>query len=267
MPTLASRWPLPSPSTTPCHMTGSRGWSHAEDSPHWVRDAGKEAAMDGPNPSIKHPMPMHTRVGFLKPLIDGREHRDRRFHLLRHPRRAGPLRRGMRAAPLSVHRRQADHRQVLRDRRGRALHHERRQPCHVGLFDLSVQHLRPWLGEGLRPGRPGRASCAATRWSATMCGSAWRRSSCRASGSATASIVAARSVVSHDVPPYAIVAGNPAKVVKARFDAGTTRRLLAIAWWDWPVDKITPQPERHSRRRHRPTGGSRVTKPQAADAR
>ena len=53
------------------------------------------------------------------------------------------------------------------------------------------------------------------------------------------SIVAARSVVSHDVPPYSIVAGNPGKVVKARFDAGTTRRLLAIAWWNWPVDKIT----------------------------
>ena len=29
------------------------------------------------------------------------------------------------------------------------------------------------------------------------------------------------------------------KVVKARFDAGTMRRLLAMAWWDWPVDKIT----------------------------
>ena len=53
------------------------------------------------------------------------------------------------------------------------------------------------------------------------------------------SIVAARSVVSHDVPPYSIVAGNPGKVVKARFDAGTTRRLMAIAWWNWPVDKIT----------------------------
>jgi virginiamycin A acetyltransferase len=51
--------------------------------------------------------------------------------------------------------------------------------------------------------------------------------------------VAARSVVSHDVPPYSIVAGTPGKVVKARFDAGTTRRLMAIAWWNWPVDKIT----------------------------
>jgi virginiamycin A acetyltransferase len=53
------------------------------------------------------------------------------------------------------------------------------------------------------------------------------------------SIVAARSVVTHDVPPFAIVAGNPAKVVKIRFDADTVERLLAIAWWDWPVDKVT----------------------------
>ena len=49
----------------------------------------------------------------------------------------------------------------------------------------------------------------------------------------------AKSVVTHDVPPYAIVAGNPAKVVKMRFDEFTVRRLLKAAWWDWPVDKIS----------------------------
>ncbi len=52
-------------------------------------------------------------------------------------------------------------------------------------------------------------------------------------------IVAARSVVTRDVPPYAIVAGNAARVVKTRFDRQTVRRLLAVAWWDWPVEKIT----------------------------
>jgi hypothetical protein len=52
-------------------------------------------------------------------------------------------------------------------------------------------------------------------------------------------IVAAKSVVTHDVPPYAIVAGNPAKVVKMRFDRMTVMRLLAIAWWNWPADKLT----------------------------
>jgi virginiamycin A acetyltransferase len=53
------------------------------------------------------------------------------------------------------------------------------------------------------------------------------------------SIVGARAVVSRDVPPYSVVAGDPAGVMKARFDAGTVRRLLALAWWDWPLDKIT----------------------------
>ncbi len=52
-------------------------------------------------------------------------------------------------------------------------------------------------------------------------------------------IVAARSVVTRDVAPYAIVAGNPAREVKRRFDEKTVARLLAIAWWDWPADKIT----------------------------
>lgn len=52
-------------------------------------------------------------------------------------------------------------------------------------------------------------------------------------------IVAAKAVVSGDVPPYAIVAGNPARVVRMRYDEATVARLLAVAWWDWPVDKIT----------------------------
>ncbi len=52
-------------------------------------------------------------------------------------------------------------------------------------------------------------------------------------------IVAALAVVAGDVPPYAIVAGNPARVIRTRFDAETVERLLAIAWWDWPVERIT----------------------------
>lgn len=51
-------------------------------------------------------------------------------------------------------------------------------------------------------------------------------------------IIAARAVVIKDVPPYAIVAGNPAKVVKMRFDDKTIERLQKIAWWDWEIEKI-----------------------------
>jgi chloramphenicol O-acetyltransferase type B len=51
-------------------------------------------------------------------------------------------------------------------------------------------------------------------------------------------IVAARAVVSRDVAPYAIVAGNPARTVRMRYDDETIERLLRIRWWDWPDDVI-----------------------------
>lgn len=51
-------------------------------------------------------------------------------------------------------------------------------------------------------------------------------------------IIGARAVVASDVPPYTVVAGNPARPVKRRFDEPTTRALLAVRWWDWPVEKI-----------------------------
>ena len=51
-------------------------------------------------------------------------------------------------------------------------------------------------------------------------------------------IVAACAVVTRDVPPYAVVAGNPARVVKMRHEAAVVERLLALAWWDWPIEMI-----------------------------
>jgi virginiamycin A acetyltransferase len=41
------------------------------------------------------------------------------------------------------------------------------------------------------------------------------------------------------MPPYAIVGGNPAQVIRTRFDPDTVVRLLRIAWWDWPPDRVT----------------------------
>ena len=52
-------------------------------------------------------------------------------------------------------------------------------------------------------------------------------------------IVSARSVVVSDVAPYTIVGGNPAKPIKERFPAEVVARLLAVAWWDWPIDRIS----------------------------
>lgn len=52
-------------------------------------------------------------------------------------------------------------------------------------------------------------------------------------------IVSSRSVVVSEVPAYAIVGGNPAKVIRKRFADGVIERLEAIAWWNWPIEKIT----------------------------
>lgn len=51
-------------------------------------------------------------------------------------------------------------------------------------------------------------------------------------------IIASRSVVTKNVPPYAVVAGSPAKVIRLRFDDKIIADLLEIKWWDWSVDKI-----------------------------
>ena len=51
-------------------------------------------------------------------------------------------------------------------------------------------------------------------------------------------IVAANAVVTKDVEPYAIVAGNPARPVRKRCTDEQITQLLAIAWWDWPDEKV-----------------------------
>lgn len=51
-------------------------------------------------------------------------------------------------------------------------------------------------------------------------------------------VIGARAVVAKDVKPYAVVAGNPARVKKFRFKPKQIERLLEIKWWDWPADRI-----------------------------
>ncbi len=51
-------------------------------------------------------------------------------------------------------------------------------------------------------------------------------------------VVGAMSVVASDVPPYAVIVGNPARVIRFRFEPCIITSLLAIAWWNWPEEKI-----------------------------
>ena len=51
-------------------------------------------------------------------------------------------------------------------------------------------------------------------------------------------IIGANSVVAKNIPPYAIAVGNPARVIKYRFDAETIKKFMAVKWWNWDIKKI-----------------------------
>ena len=55
----------------------------------------------------------------------------------------------------------------------------------------------------------------------------------------TGAVIGAHSVVTKDVPPYAIVAGAPAKVLRYRFDEETVKRLLESKWWEWSDERLS----------------------------
>ncbi|MGV1906790.1 CatB-related O-acetyltransferase [Agrobacterium cavarae] len=51
-------------------------------------------------------------------------------------------------------------------------------------------------------------------------------------------IIAAASVVTREVPPYAVVGGNPAGIIRMRYGDDVIAQLLQLAWWDWSLEKI-----------------------------
>lgn len=51
-------------------------------------------------------------------------------------------------------------------------------------------------------------------------------------------IIGSNALVTKDVAPYSIVGGNPAKEIRKRFDDDSIELLQALAWWDWPMDKL-----------------------------
>ncbi len=69
----------------------------------------------------------------------------------------------------------------------------------------------------------------------------WIGSHCLIKGGVTigdGAIIGMGSVVTKNVPPYEIWAGNPAKCIRKRFDDETIAKLLELKWWDWDEDKL-----------------------------
>lgn len=194
--------------------------------------------MHGPNPGIRHPLPMYPRVGFLKPLVDAPNIEIGEFTYYDDP--DGPER--------FVEKCVLHHYDFIGDR------------LRIGRFCAIAEGVTfvmnganhatsgfstyPFniFGGGWEKGFDPATWEAELRGDTTIGNDVWIGMRVTILPGVTigdGAIVAAQSIVSRDVPPYAIVAGNPAKVVKTRFDEATVARLLAVAWWHWPVDKIT----------------------------
>ncbi len=194
--------------------------------------------MNGPNPGIKHPIPLHRRVGFLRPLVDAPNIEIGDFTYYDDP--DGP--------ELFVQKCVLHHYDFIGDR------------LVIGRFCALAEGMR-FIMNGANHAMSGFSTYPFNifghGWEAGFEEETWRR---EVRGDTVVgsdvwigmeavimpgirighgAVIGAKSVVTHDVPDFAIVAGNPAKVVKMRLDAATVERLLDIAWWDWPVDKIT----------------------------
>jgi len=60
-------------------------------------------------------------------------------------------------------------------------------------------------------------------------------------------VIAAGAVVNKDIPPYAVVVGNPARIVRFRFSKETIDRLLASRWWDRSIEELRGEMDEYAR--------------------
>ncbi|MCU4180592.1 CatB-related O-acetyltransferase [Bosea sp. BH3] len=96
---------------------------------------------------------------------------------------------------------------------------------------------------GLWPEAAGRTDHDTTRGDVVIGHDVWLGSQCMVLSGVSighGAVVAARAVVTRDVPPYAIVAGNPARVVRLRFGEATVAALIESRWWDLPREALAP---------------------------
>jgi virginiamycin A acetyltransferase len=193
--------------------------------------------MEGPNPAIKHPIAMHPRVGFLSALVDRPNIEIGDFTYYDDP--LGPDK--------FVERCVLHHYDFIGDKlvigKFCAIAEGARFIMNGANHAMSGFSTYPFniFGHGWEEGFDPETWHRELRGDTVVGNDVWIGMEALilpGMNMGHGAIAAAKAVVTHDVPPYAIVAGNPAKVVKMRFDQRTIDRLLAVAWWDWPVDKI-----------------------------
>lgn len=195
--------------------------------------------MNGPDPDTRHPMPGFPRVGFLRPFAEGRGNVSvGRFTYYDDP--AGPER--------FFDENVLHHFDFVGDR------------LDIGSFCALATGVRFFMnganhamggfstypfnifGHGWEEGFDPATWSAENRGDTVVGSDVWIGDGALVMPGARighGAVVAARSVVTGEVPPYAIVGGNPARVIRSRFDGATTAELVEIAWWDWPVARIS----------------------------
>lgn len=193
--------------------------------------------MTGPNPDIKHPIPMHPRVGFLRPLVTAENIQVGDFTYYDDP--DGP---DLFQTKCVLH-----HYPFIGDKliigRFCAIAEGARFIMNGANHALSGFSTYPFniFGHGWEAGFDAATWSKEIRGDTVVGNDVWIGMEAVIMPGVKigdGAIVAAKAVVTHDVPAYAVVAGNPAKTVKMRFDEFTVRRLQDVAWWDWPVDRI-----------------------------
>ncbi len=194
--------------------------------------------MQAPNPGIKHPIPMHKRVGFLKPLVTAENIEIGDFTYYDDP--DGP--------DLFQQKCVLHHYPFIGDRlfigKFCAIAEGARFIMNGANHAMSGFSSYPFniFGHGWEEGFDPKTWSREVRGDTVLGNDVWIGMEAVILPGVTighGAIVAAKSVVTHDVAPFSIVAGNAAKMVKKRFDDRTVARLLKVGWWDWPIDKIT----------------------------
>lgn len=194
--------------------------------------------MHGPDPETPHPLPHHPRVGFLKPVVTVPNIEVGEFSYYDDP--DGPEH--------FVERCVLHHYDFLGDRLiiGRfcalatgvqfIMNGANHVTSAISTFPFNI------FGNGWEKGFDPESYKAGLRGNTVIGNDVWigmEATIMPGVNIGDGAIIAAKAVVTRDVPAYAIAAGNPARIVKMRFDEEAVTRLLAIAWWNWPVDKLT----------------------------